>query len=99
MIDLYEVVEAASSLLDNTVLVLHRSITAHSKFKIYKLFNYDLYKIIEGKKELISHVDWSKNVTADRIEEAWKECDKLYLKYFINWVSGNEYKEIKKDGI
>ena len=96
---LYDIIDAASSLLKEGTLVLHRSMKAHPTFKVYKRFSYDLYKVVGKSKELIFHYEENKNAPVDAINEIWSECDKAYLEWFIKWVSSDEYKNMKKDDI
>lgn len=97
--ELYDIVNAAGSLLKEGTLVLHRSMKVHPTFKVYKRFCYDLYKVVNKNKELLFSFEETKNTPADDITKVWAECDKAYLGWFIKWVSGDEYKSMKKDGI
>lgn len=97
--ELYDIIEAASSLLKEGTLVLHRNMQVHPTFKVYKKFCYDLYKVVDSKKELVFHFEENRNAPADDIIKVWAECDKNYLEWFIKWVSSDEYKAMKKDGI
>lgn len=48
--ELYDIVDAASSLLNEGTLVLHKSMKAHPTFKVYKKFCYDLYRVVDKIK-------------------------------------------------
>lgn len=96
--ELNDIVEAASDNINET-LILHRSMRVHPKFKVYKRFCYDLYKIAGSDKTLIYSYEETKNTPSDDIASVWKECDKSYLRCFIRWILSNEYKAMLKDGI
>ena len=92
--ELYDIIDAASSYIKDGTLVLHKSMRIHPKFKIYKRFCYNLY-IVKGKdKKLIFPFEETKNVTEDEISSTWLNCDKLYLRELIKWIAGDEYKSI-----
>ena len=97
--ELYDIVEAASSHLVEGTLVLHRSMKVHPKFKVYKRFCYDLYFIRGKEKTLLFSYEEVKNTPADELEKVWSDCDKLYLRELIKWFASKEYKSILKDGI
>lgn len=95
MINLYDIIEAINTTIpkEKGQLVLHRSFTPHPKFKIYKKFHYGLYLIKRAEKTFISSNEFVEN-TSD-IDTEWDKCDKLYLLKIIEWLSSNEYKELK----
>lgn len=97
--ELYDIVDAASSLLKEGTLVLHRNMKVHPTFKVYKKFCYNLYKVNGKNKELLFTFEETKNTPADDIIKVWRECDKAYLEWFIKWLCGDEYKAMKKDGV
>jgi hypothetical protein len=101
MIELYDVIEALSTNVktEKGILVLHRSMKVHPKFKVYKRFCYDLYLVKGKEKTLIFSFEEVKNTPADDLIKIWNECDKLYLKKLMGWVASNEYKAMMKDGI
>lgn len=99
MIELNDIVEAASADLKDGTLVLHRSMRVHPQFKVYKKFCYNLYRVNGKDKELIYAYEETKNTPADDIMKIWNECDKSYLKWFLKWIAGNEYKAMLKDGV
>lgn len=96
--ELYDIVDAASYYLKG-MLVLHRSMKVHPKFKIYKRFCYDLYYVKDKEKTLIFTHEEIKNASADEMVRIWSDCDKLYLREFIKWVAGEEYKSMLNDGV
>lgn len=83
--ELYDVVTAAGKVL-NRSLVLHRLIKVHPKFKIYKVYEYNLYSLDSGEKELIFSHKFTINTTADDMLETWDKCDKDYLEIFFRWL-------------
>ena len=102
---LVTILNAANENVDksNGILVLHRSMREHPKFKVYKNFHYDLYLVkannINGKgkiadKELLIHRIIQKNAPADKIEEIWDECDFEFLSFFIKWLGTEQYKDL-----
>lgn len=99
MIEIYNIVEAASFHLKEGTLVLHKSMKIHPKFKVYKKFCYDLYHIKNEERILLLSYEEVKNAPADEIIEVWTDCDKLYLRELIKWLAGEEYKSMLKDGI
>lgn len=96
--ELDDIIEAASSDIKGSTLVLHRSMKIHPKFKVYKRFCYDLYSINSNGKNPLLSCEWAKNTTADQITETWSDCDKLYLRELIKWLAGEKYKSMK-DGV
>lgn len=92
--ELYDIIEAASTYLKEGTLVLHRSMKVHPKFKVYKIFCYNLYKIENKEKTLIFSFEETKNTPVDSIDEVWNECDKLYLRELIKWIAGDNYKSM-----
>jgi hypothetical protein len=101
MIELNDIVESLSSNIktEKGMLVLHRSMKVHPKFKVYKRFCYDLYLIKGKEKTLISSIEDVRNTPADDIIKVWNECDKAYLGKLLRWVTSDEYKAMLKDGI
>lgn len=98
MIELYDVIEAMNVYLNNGMLVLHRNMKVHSKFKAYKIFCYDLYYVTKNNKVIVLSYEETKNAPSDSIKEVWLECDKLYLRKLIDWIS-NEFKTLIGNGI
>lgn len=96
---LYDIIEAANSMLKEGTLVLHRNMKVHPTFKIYKIFCYDLYKIDNGNKELLLTEEIIENTSSEDITKIWYKCDKEYLKSLIKWLSSDNYKTMKKDGV
>lgn len=92
--ELYDIIEAASSYLKEGTLVLHRSMRVHPKFRVYKRFCYDLYYIKDKNKSLLFSHEEVKNAPADDIIKIWSDCDKLYLRELIRWFVGKEYKSM-----
>lgn len=100
MIDLYDIIEATGKFVHPSrgTLVLHKSIKAHPKFKVYKKYCYYLY-LVNGKekKQLLSR-EVTKNSPADNMLDDWKELDKEFLLQFIPWLSSEYYTNLR-DGI
>lgn len=92
--ELYDIIEELSSLLKEGTLVLHKNFNIHSKFKAYKKFCYDLYYINNNEKTIVLQFEDTKNVSSNDIEDAWKVCDKLFLKALIKWILSNNYKAL-----
>jgi hypothetical protein len=101
MIELNDIVESLSSNIktEKGILVLHRSMKLHSKFKVYKRFCYNLYLVKGNEKTLLSCIEEIRNVPAEDISEVWKECDKIYLDKLLRWAISDDYKSMLKDGI
>lgn len=97
--ELYDIVEAASSNIKNGELVLHRSMKVHTKFKVYKRFCYDLYVVKGKEKTCIKSFEEVKNSPADDLVKVWNGCDKLYLRELIKWFASEEYKTMMEDGV
>ncbi len=95
MIRVEDIVEAIGKSLNKT-LVLHKSIRTHQTFKVYKIYTYSLYDISNDKTELLT-LEISKNLSIDRQEEAWDDCDKSFVDALINWLSSDEYRRMKDD--
>lgn len=94
MIELYDIVEAASKQLKEGTLVLHKSVKEHTKFKVYKIFSYNLYHINGKNKILKSTLEITKNCPSDEIISVWSKCDIIYLGELIKWISSKEYKDV-----
>lgn len=88
--ELYDIVDAISNLMkDKTkALVLHRAMKQHTKFKVYKSFEYKLYMVNSRNKEktLLLEKVFTKNTPTDDILKTWNECDKEYLPMLIQWI-------------
>lgn len=81
--ELYDIIEAAGKAIGCN-LVLHKSMREHPKFKVYKIFIYNLYKV-DNEKSLILTVSKVVNAPYDSITKSWEECDRLYLNEFFKW--------------
>lgn len=97
--EIYDIIDAASINLNKKSLVLHKSMKVNSKFKIYKTFCYNLYKVSTDKKSLIHSYEETIKTSVDDIDNAWISCDKNYLNILIKWISSDEYKYMIDDGI
>lgn len=95
MIELYDIIEAANSLLKekSLTLVLHRNMKVHSKFKVYKIFEYKLYAVNTNNKTKTILIDksFTVNTPADDITCTWDKCDKEFLPVLIKWFSSEEF--------
>lgn len=98
MIELYDIIEAMNTYLSNGTLVLHRNMKVHSKFKAYKIFCYNLYHITKDNKVIVLKCEEVRNAPSDTIKEVWLECDNLYLRKLVKWVS-EEFKQLIDNGI
>lgn len=81
MIELNDILDVINE-LKGTNLILHRSMLAHPKFKIYKTFTYALH---DSNKEpsKIKEVAYNEAVPEDKIIERWYEMDRKYLSELI----------------
>lgn len=95
MTNIDDVIDAINSTI-NATLVLHKKVVVHPKFKIYKIFSYDLYRIDSSTKELLLEWSTTKNASTEEISSIWRECDKEYLSTLVNWISSDSYKAMKK---
>jgi hypothetical protein len=95
--EINDIIEAINK-VSKTTLILHRSMTVHPKFKIYKVYSYNLYRVDTDKQLLL---EWSvaKNTSSDTIGKCWDEADKEYLSILVNWLSSDKYKELKNDEV
>lgn len=95
--EINDIIEAINK-VSKTTLILHRSMTVHPKFKIYKVYSYNLYRVDNDKQLLL---EWSvaKNTSSDTIGKCWDEADKEYLSILVNWLSSDKYKELKNDEV
>lgn len=94
-----DIVDIASTDIKNGTLVLHKSIKVHPKFKIYKIFCYDLYFVNGKNKEHIYTHEEVKNITTDDVNKLWSTYDRIFLRWFFRWMIGDEFKAMLKDGI
>lgn len=101
MIGLEDIVETLSANVktEKGILVLHRSMTVHPKFKVYKIFHYNLFLVKGNVKTLVLAHGETRNTPADDILKIWNECDKSYLSKLMKWVAGDEYRALIKDEI
>lgn len=88
MIELYDIIEAIGKVTGRN-LVLHRNMKVNQKFKVYKIFSYDLYEISNEKRFLLS-VSKTINTPSDEIAKTWAECDKIYLNELFNYFLNND---------
>lgn len=95
MIRVEDIVEAIGKNLNKT-LVLHKSIRTHPTFKVYKIYTYVLYDISKEKIKLLT-LETSKNLSIEKLEEAWNDCDRSFVETLINWLSSDEYRRMKDD--
>ena len=87
MIELDDIIEIIGK-VHKSIYVLHRKMTTHPKFKVYKVFSYSLYKI-SGNKELILEHTITKNLPAEDITKGRIEADKEYLEVLVKWLNGD----------
>lgn len=94
---IYSLIEAASSLIDKNkgMLIIHRNMKVHPKFKVYKTFAYSIYLVKNKEKELLLEWETTKNTTDDIIE-VWRDADKEFLPKLINWLSSESFIKLKK---
>lgn len=85
MIELDDIIEVIGKVHSSTY-VLHRKITSHPKFKVYKVLSYNLYKI-GNTKELIMEYSVTKNLPAEDITKGRIEADKEYLEVLVKWLN------------
>lgn len=92
---IYNIVDAASKLIKDKVntLVLHKSVKQHSKFKVYKIFEYKLYLVNSRNKDktLILEHSFTRNTPSDDLLNTWIECDKEYLPILIKWFTEKDF--------
>lgn len=93
-----DIIEAINK-VSKTTLVLHRSVTIHPKFKIYKVYSYKLYSIEDSNKQLLLEWNTTKNTYNEGISKCWNDADKEYLSILVNWLSSDKYKELKNDEV
>jgi hypothetical protein len=98
--EVYDIVEAANKLINHSkgMIVLHRSIKQHPMFKVYKRFTYGIYLVKDGVGECIKSHEISINCPSNEMEDAWKKCDKEFLTVLVDWLSSNQFIELR-DGI
>lgn len=97
--ELYDIIDAINHHIKNGILILHRSMKVHPKFKVYKRFCYDLYYVQKEEKTLLFSFEELRNTISEEINNTWTDCDKLYLRELIKWIAGEDYKSIVKDEI
>ncbi len=97
MDQIYNLIEAANSIIssDKGMLVIHKNMQVHPKFKAYKTFNYSIYLVKNENKELLFHWEVTKNAT-DSLIEVWRQADKEFLPEYINWLSSKSFIKLKK---
>lgn len=90
-----DIIEAINKISCAT-LVLHRKMTVHPKFKVYKVYSYSLYRVDLPEKQLLLEWSVTRNAPAENIGRVWREADKEYLPILVNWLSSDNYKPMKK---
>lgn len=68
MIYIDDIIDAINSFTKDT-LVLHRKMSTHPKFKVYKIYSYELYKVSSTSNELLLNWDITKNVPAEELKK------------------------------
>lgn len=95
MIVLSDIIEAANELLKDKslTLILHKNMKEHSKFKVYKIFEYKLYiaDVTNKTKTILIDESFTINTPADNITYTWYRCDKDFLPILIKWFSSEEF--------
>lgn len=92
--ELYDIVNAMNTFIPKNkgMLVLHRSMKEHKKFKVYKTFEYNLWLVTKGKENmLVSRFSESVNTPVDKIEETWENMDKKFLPSLILCCQNLDY--------
>lgn len=92
--ELSDIIDAINKNI-NATLVLHKKMDTHPKFKVYKIYTYDLYRVDARNKELLLEWKITKNAPSEEIRKAWNEADKEYLAILVDWISSDKYKKIK----
>lgn len=98
MISIDDIMDAINS-FTKANLVLHRKMVVHPKFKVYKIYSYNLYKVTKDENELLLNWDITKNVPVEELKNAWVEADKEFLSILFNWLSSDKYREINNDEV
>ena len=93
--EIEEIIDAINK-VSNATLVLHRRMTVHPKFKVYKVYSYNLYRVDLPNKELVLEWSVTKNAPAEELGKAWNEADKEYLSILVNWLSSEKYKSMRR---
>ena len=108
MITVYNLIDIISRVLGKN-LVLHRSFSVipfivedfvkgnlnsvNSKFKIYKIFKYNLFTLDNTGKKLLLECDYSKRISdTEDINSMWEICDAEYAYELLKWFK--EYKDV-----
>lgn len=93
---IYNIVDAASSLMKEHMLVLHRNMKQNTKFKVYKKFSYTLYLVrSKNDKETVLTYENNMNCPSDDIEKCWSKCDNEFILKLVNWLSSDDYIKMK----
>lgn len=66
--------------------ILHREMKVHPRFKVYKIFCYNLY-IQTSTISNILFYEKTVNAPISDLEHQWRELDKEFLEAIINWIS------------
>ena len=82
--------------VSTATLVLHKRMTVHPKFKVYKVYSYSLYRVDLPERQLLLEWSTTKNAPAEDIGRAWDEANKEYLSTLVNWLSSDNYKSMKR---
>lgn len=98
--ELYDIIEAASKLVDKSkgFLVLHRGVHVNPRFKVYKRYSYALYLVSNRDKndrECLLRYETEKNSPAENMDKDWKEQDMIFLSILIDWLSSEHFIKLK----
>lgn len=97
MMELHDVVNAVNTFIpkEKGMLVLHRNMQEHKKFKAYKIFNYNLWLVKGKEKEAVMSYSETVNTPMDKILETWNKMDKKFL---VDLMSAAMYGKLNSYG-
>lgn len=93
MMDLNDIIDILSEKVNGS-FILHRSMKQHPKFKVYKIFSYDLYYMNNNKRTLLFNFTETRNAPSEELMNIWYDCDKLYLRGLLDWILSEQYKAL-----
>lgn len=92
--ELYDIIEAISSLVKKGTFILHRSMREHPNVKVFKRYIYQIYYLASsGEKKQVNEFIYTEKTESDSILDMWKVCDIRCLQDIIKWITSNTFKD------
>lgn len=88
MMNLEDIITIFNKVLDpHNTWILHKKVIDSLKLKVYKTFNYSLYKITDTNVPIVEQ-EYTQRCVHDQVQEISEECDKKFLSFLIQKLYG-----------